>query len=435
MIKNELVYYDIYPKVVPCGRATRVHVRALSCHARFEEDKEWFVYIIPAEKRARRVKYPDYPVMKAQNEGGAISFEFTYDREQQYNIWISDKYVTENTSADWKDARRVQLSVYAVEDDLLALRPLRGNFHIHSCRSDGVESPEVVAAMYRRFGYDFMALTDHHQYQPSLEAIAAYKDTDIDMKLFPGEEVHSPDNLIHVVHFAGDYSVNDVYRADEDGYYKAVAEIEKTIDVPEHMHPFEIAATKWVCEQIKKANGLSMLCHPNWTYWGAYNQSVDTFKYFMAHRDYDVLELINGGNEPFENQLQAATWYNFPNRPVAVGADDSHGSVNGKWFDIGKTYVLAKSMEREDIFSALRGGMCCAVEQYHGENARIYGDERMVRFFTWLDAEYFPLHDELCVEEGRLMMAYVNGDETAKARIALCHGQTERLHKHLFAEA
>lgn len=40
-------------------------------------------------------------------------------------------------------------------------RFLRGNLHTHSTLSDGHLSPEEVCTLYRRAGYDFLALTDH----------------------------------------------------------------------------------------------------------------------------------------------------------------------------------------------------------------------------------------------------------------------------------
>ena len=58
----------------------------------------------------------------------------------------------------------------------------------------------------------------------------------------------------------------------------------------------------------------------------------------------------------------------------------------------------------------------------------------MVNYFQFLHEEYFPLHDELCVEEGRLMMAWCSGDETAEARLEACFGQIERLQNHLFGQ-
>lgn len=39
----------------------------------------------------------------------------------------------------------------------------KGNFHCHTTESDGRLSPEQVAALYERAGYDFLALTDHRK--------------------------------------------------------------------------------------------------------------------------------------------------------------------------------------------------------------------------------------------------------------------------------
>lgn len=433
-MKTELVYFDVFPKVVPCGRTARVCVKPRSRHARFDAGKPCYVHIIPVNGMARDVYHPDYPILEVMPEDGGIAFDYVFPAEQQYNLWLCDKRVAENTEEAWRGVRRETLCVYAVADDLLRLRPLRGNMHVHSFRSDGVEAPEVVAAWYRRAGYDFMALTDHHRYAPSLEAIEAYRDAPIDMLLFPGEEVHAPDNKIHIINFGGAYSVNELYKADPEGYRAQVKQIEDGLALPEGICKFEVASSLWVFAQIKKAGGLSILCHPNWTWWGAYNIPLQTYQFFLENIGYDALELINGGNTPAENQLQIAAWYNSGanGRAVPVGTDDSHGAVNGQWFDIGKTYVLSPTTAPKDIIAAMQKGLCCAVEQYPGESARIYGDLRLVRYFTFLHAEYFPLHDALCAEEGRLMLDYINGDADAKERLAACQGQTERLWRRLW---
>lgn len=438
-MKNELVYYDVYPKVVPLNRETVVHIQPLSRHARFDAQKTYYVHVIPVNQRTRVPYEPDYPILEVVPQDGAIAFAFTYTQEQPYQIWIEDQGVQRNNGDSWKGVSCLKLQIYALADDLLALRPFRGNMHIHSFRSDGVEAPEMVLAWYRRYGYDFAGLTDHGKYEPSLEGMAAYDSVPLNMKLLPGEEVHSPDNYVHIVHFGGDYSVNDLYRADEARYRAEVAQIEKMLDdVPEGACRFEIAASKWVFEKIRQANGLSILCHPNWTWYGAYNQPGAMYQYFLEHIDYDALELINGGNGPQENQLQAAAWYNSGKngrRAIPVGTDDSHGAVNGKWFNIGKTYVLAQSLERDALLAAIRRGQCAAVEQYPGEYARIYGEKRLVNYFQFLHDEYFPLHDDLCVEEGRLMLSYINGDAQARERLEACYGQIAQLQKHMFAES
>ena len=62
--------------------------------------------------------------------------------------------------------------------------PYMGDLHVHSCRSDGREDPAIVAANYRKAGFDFMALTDHERWYPSDDMINAYKDVKLGIKLF-----------------------------------------------------------------------------------------------------------------------------------------------------------------------------------------------------------------------------------------------------------
>src|SRR5690606_31548705 len=103
----------------------------------------------------------------------------------------------------------------------------------HSYHSDGNEAPEIVAANYRKNGFDFMALTDHHLWYPSKIAVDAYKDTPIDLKLFYGEEVHPFRNHVHMVNFGGSYSVNELFEKDPDRYYREINEIMEGLEVPE----------------------------------------------------------------------------------------------------------------------------------------------------------------------------------------------------------
>jgi len=435
-MKKELAYYDIYPKVVPAHRRSRVTVRGLGSHADFENGKTYYVHIIPMEEMTRFINTPDYPIVSVCAEDKTLVFEHDFGAEQQYMIWIGNAPVRTDAQAAWRSNGKIELRMYALEEDLLALRPYMGNMHIHTCRSDGDESPAVTAAAYREAGYDFIAITDHHKYEPSIEAIDTYRDLDLDFRLFPGEEVHPFDNKFHVVNFAGDHSVNAIFRSDEAAYRREVAEILETLDLPEGFSHFEYASTLWAIRKIRGANGLSILCHPSWIYMGAYNIPTAMYRHFLKNPVYDALELINGGNRIEENSDQVTLWYN--NAPVpgtvppVVGCDDSHGAVNGEWFNIGKTCLMAKSLDREDLFDAIRSGLSCAVEQYHGQHARFYGPERLARFFRFLDSDYWPLHHALCAQEGQLMFRYINGDPVAADCLKLLKGQTDRLYAHVF---
>ena len=52
-----------------------------------------------------------------------------------------------------------------------------------------------MCANYRRDGFDFLAITDHGRYYPSLEAIEAYKNIPTGLKIFRGEEVHRRETI------------------------------------------------------------------------------------------------------------------------------------------------------------------------------------------------------------------------------------------------
>ena len=57
----------------------------------------------------------------------------------------------------------------------------------------------------------------------------------------------------------------------------------------------------------------------------------------------------------------------------------------------------------------------------------------MVSYGRFLLEHYFPYHDELCYEEGRLMRAYQAGEKTAAEALERLSGRTRRLLEHYFA--
>jgi hypothetical protein len=45
----------------------------------------------------------------------------------------------------------------------------------------------------------------------------------------------------------------------------------------------------------------------------------------------------------------------------------------------------------------------------------------------------FPQHDELCFDEGRLMIQHAAGDASAAAKLAWLHGQTATTYERCWA--
>jgi len=65
------------------------------------------------------------------------------------------------------------------------------------------------------------------------------------------------------------------------------------------------------------------------------------------------------------------------------------------------------------------------------------GESRFVRYGCFLLKNWFPIHDDLCIEEGRLMKQYVTGTESeraeAKALLTAINGRMKRLREKYFA--
>ncbi len=416
-MKNELWQYYAEPSVFRVGVRTRITVTALDSRYAFSDDGAYTVRFMPLTRNTIRFD-TEAVTVKAEASDGKLTCYYTFDREEEYFLRVFSG-----------DTRICQLSVYALEGDLYAMRPLKGDTHVHSCRSDGKETPAVVAASYREAGFDFMALTDHHRYEPSLEAIDAYRDIPLGMTQMTGEEVHSPDTYLHIVHLGGDYSVNEIFRSDKDAFLRDVAYIDRTAKIPltDEKDRFVYASALWCAGQIKRAGGLSIFPHPFWI-WDVYNVPDAVSEALFMNDVFDAFELI-GGQSAHENNLQTQYYYHIRELyrekrgkrltiPV-LGASDSHGTINSGWFNRKYSIVFAASRKKEDIMDAIRAGRSAAVERYEDSgNFGVYGELRYMRYARFLCENYFPRTQRLCMIEGQLMREYLLGAEGAADLLA-----------------
>jgi hypothetical protein len=433
MLKTTLAWFDIFPKVLKTGEHRELAIRPRGLQARFPDGRAFKVRVIPMNETDTNDPDQAYPEYDVTAHDGGLRFSHRFGGEGRYTILVRprDEEPPSNQSRKPASLETQRFYVYAAEEDLFRLRPWRGDAHVHTCRSDGREDPAVVAAAYRRGGFDFLAITDHRQYEPSLEAIAAYRDARTDLTIFPGEEVHPPADSTHYIHFGGDSSVNAIFRNEPGRYEREIAEIAKTLDLPPGINPLKYASVLWVCAEIKKAGGLSIMVHPHWICNDSYNVREQICVYMLKNAPFDAFELT-GGMTLQENQMQTALWQQLraEGRTVPiVGSSDSHGSeVADAWFGISSMMVLAERCDRAGVFDAIRQRRVVVMEQYTGENfPRLYGEYRYVAFALFLLEEYFPLHDELCVEEGRLMKEYATGDKAAADRLASLSGRCAAL--------
>lgn len=422
-------YYEIYPKVLLVGKSVEIHIRPLFAHVEFSSAK---VYEMFLEQRERREEAP----IEWKIADGELTFTFTPDMEQEYSLVLNELKGEAKTRVP-----KGTFELYAVKEDLFEARPWKGDFHIHSCRSDGQESPAYVAGAYRRAGFDFFALTDHHAYGPSLEAIEAFKDFETDFRMYPGEEVHPPKNLVHHINFGGSFSVNDLHRRGEE-YEKEVDEVEKSLPADLGLNEGDrrsFASSQWVFKKIREAGGVSLLCHPYWIWGHHFNVSEALLDAFFKYGGFDAFEVIGGfGVSTAEaNALQVARWSEERAKgrsyPV-VGVSDSHGTDDCGLFTWYYTIVFAKTPDFPDLRDAIRGNFSVAVCALPNERVHIAGPFRLVKFSHYLQREVFPLHDDECSEEGRLMLKYIAGDKTALPLVAQCKGRVPGLYDKLWAK-
>lgn len=419
-MKHELANYEIYPKIIEAGKNSNIIIKPLGKHAFFDTDATYLVRFLPMNESLEPLDEDAYESIAMKPSGNVLRFEHVFPGEQEHYIRVFKLPDTENRIGNFR--------VFSLMSDLYSRRPFRGDFHVHTCRSDGKEDPAVVAANYRRSGFDFMAVTDHQRWQPSVEAIKAYEGVPIDLKLFYGEEIHPPRNHIHMVNFGGKNSICVMFEDDKEKYEREVSDIINQSDIPEGINAYEFASCLWCFNRIRECGGLGIFCHPHWIS-NVYHVAEKMIDYMFEKKPFDAFELL-GGHEVYSNNMQTA-YYNEARAkgmkiPI-VGSSDSHGTEDTSWFNWFSTIVFAKDMELESITTAVKELYSVAVECYQGEAFRIYGPYRLVKFARFVLYEYFPLHDLLCFEEGRLMKDYTCGDEKAVEMLALMQGRTSAL--------
>jgi hypothetical protein len=444
-MKHELYNYEIFPMVFPAGDDVKITVKPMGAHAAFSGE-----YTVVVQRLDSGSAGHDF---SSWNQTG---FDLTPDEDGNLVFTYKASGEGELFVRVYKDGRRIlQLSVYALADDLAGRIPLMGDLHMHTCRSDGREAPAIVCANYRNKGYDFIVVTDHGRYYPSLEAQAAYADVDAALCILPGEEVHLPETDTHIVNAGGLFSVNGLLESlanyrETDGAYdkraiiegapdivsaeqykKEIDEIEASLtDCPANVNKRWYAVCVWAFDKIREADGLGVFAHPYWIsdMW----QMPEAFTYYMLEKHpFDAFEVLGGENYYEQNGFQTAIYYEEYAKgrvhPI-VGSTDSHGSTeHNRNSDICSTIVFAEKNERKSIITAIKDKYSVAVDSISKEY-RLVGEFRLQKYASFLMENYFPIHNRQAAMDGELMRLYAVNEATAE-EVNLISARAERLQK------
>lgn len=421
--------YEVFPSVVRSGEESLITITPRGDHACFNDEHIYTLKFIPTEYC--NVHYElnrfegDFNTMEVRPENGTITFTYCFTEEQEWSVTVLDRR---------NEQCKKVFHVYSLLQDLYGKRAFKGDLHVHSNRSDGNEEPAIVAANYRKAGFDFMAITDHHRWYPSKEAIDKFKGVDIDLQLFFGEEVHVPGNYVHVVNFGGNFSVNELYENNKEKIDEEVKKKSEQIAVPDGINALEYSYRKWIAANIHKGSGVSILVHPYWYNCNEFNMQTNITEYLFETNCYDAFEIL-GGQSAWENNLQTALYCEQRAKGIkipVVGSSDSHGTEPPVWFNSIKTILLSENLELESIRKNIKDLYSVAVGGTSPECMRVDGTFRMVKYAMFLLKYYFPRHDELCIEEGILMKNHVCGDENAREQLSQYKGRTGRFAEKFF---
>lgn len=277
-------------------------------------------------------------------------------------------------------------SIYALEKPLLDLIPLRGDFHVHTSRSDGQQSPADAVAGERRRGMDFVYITDHVSYCTA--AAAAELDQPGVIRVYPGEEMHMPlpEKLsrplnpaliwgqtpwvkgcipVHLVNAGGAKSVNEMARRDPAGWEKEIYTLIRELPQRESLSEFDLwcfAVSTWAFRKTRENGGLAILPHPYWTIHGRTAISETVREELFAAREFDAMECANSNWQEY-NIFGVSAWQRENARkPIAgLGVSDGHNFVEENDNRYCYTIVFAAENSHEAISSAVRQGLCVTV--------------------------------------------------------------------------
>ncbi len=383
--------FQVHPKVIKSYSTERIYVE-------FNEEPTDSVVIkiqpmeqygIPHTEKFRIDEEERYLYVEMKKESGIkYSAEHTFIGEQRYSVRIKIG-----------NSRPLEAYVYAVNEDYAALRPFKGDTHLHTNRSDGEGYPFEVACAYRRAGFDFIAVTDHHKMPPSKEARDAIGSLTSHFTVFVGEEVHNKSmGYFHVINFGGTESVNTLIETDDDYVTRGLAEIKNSTVFPPEVDADNCAYRIFIANEIRKKGGMAIMAHPYWDCYGEYNAQTEDVRFLLKGGYYDALEVLAGCDRTGNgNNLQAALWADLRAegaRIPVVGASDSHSTTNKhSLFNKQFSVVLAKDVD--DVPNAIKNELSVAVNRRTGADFYCIGGFRAVKYVRFLMEEYYPEYEPL----------------------------------------
>ena len=422
---------DIFPKVVHARRKEKLTL-VVSDRTKIKVGTPVSIKIQPMEHYSiphtpeYRIDEEDrYPYIEVERlDDGNFACEYEFSAEQKYSVRlkIGDRLVGESF-------------LYALEDDLMELRPYKGDTHIHSKYSDGEGEPFEIGCAYRTEGFDFIAITDHHKMQPSLDAKTVFSSLTNHFMAFPGEEVHNKSmGYFHIVNFGGSTSVNLIFEENAEYAESEISRIAEEVKMPGGVDKRSAAHRIFIANEIKRGGGVSVLSHPFWDAYGEYNVPISENIFLMKQGVFDAVELFaaNDASGSGDN-LEAALWSELRASGATaapLGASDAHCALSGKEL-FAKRFSLVLAKELSAVPDAVRERKTVAVTYKSERDFFCFGEFRLVKYARFLLEEYYPCYEKLTKKHAQAMKRTAKG--VGKGELCAVEIQIDEFVKSYFA--
>jgi hypothetical protein len=382
---------EAYPKVIPAGREARVDVRGLDASTAFAAGATYAARFFSKVNRTE-----DSTFEATADASGVLHLALGFASAGEYALDLSRRGEEKVLATE---------VFFALDPALAALRPYKGDVHLHTVGSDGRRSAAAMALAAREAGLDFIAITDHDKYEPSLEAAEASARLGLDLVAMPGEEVTILEAGGHVLSLNASRGVGPLRQG-------PAADVERARIVRDELAGRALAPpltaaryahAVWTVRKVREFGGAAVLAHPYWegTARKLYPPPA-VVEQLLADGLCDGLELVGGSPTVEGNRLAIARHVEEAHRgrllPV-VGGSDAHGDE-----DLGAywTVVFARERTAKGIVGAIRDLKSVACDRKTGRQVAIYGPFALVQYAYFLDREYYPLHDPICRAQAAL---------------------------------
>ncbi|MBR5524644.1 MAG: CehA/McbA family metallohydrolase [Clostridia bacterium] len=396
---------EAYPKVVAANRRHRMcfqlcgqDLETGTPEAKVQPMERYTVGHAPDYLSHHEDRYPWVPL--THQGDGLYCAEFDFAGEQRYSVKVR-----------LGDNLFYAGYAYAVEPDLAALRPYKGDTHLHTNCSDGWESPFDTVCAYRAAGYNFIAITDHGRYYPSVDTRAEISGLTDAFHIMLGEEVHPKGgSYFHIVSLGARRAVSPVLEQQHDYVAAQIEAVMAERDLTALPDPYAAAFRTFVAAEIRRAGGVAVMAHPFWESGGEYNYQTEEFLYHWRSGDFDALELLAGCDDTGNgNNLQDILWndlraegYRIP----VVGASDAHVPRDRCDYDhFNHQFTLVLATGYDDLTRAIMEGRAVAVDRRDDKFFRCLGTYRYAKYARHLMREYYGPYTALAAVHAEALAA------------------------------